>query len=112
LLGGDIEQQVTQEQVIKEKAEYPIIVSFVYPEKLSQLSTFFRLFLLIPQWIVLWLVGILAGVFIFFAWWIILFTGKYPKGLFDFVAGYLRWCTRVLGYFCLLTDKYPPFGTK
>lgn len=95
-----------------EKAEYPITVGVAYPEKLSRLSTFFRGILLIPQYIVLWLVGIVAGIFVFFAWWVILFTGKYPKGLFNFVAGYMRWMTRVSGYYYLLTDKYPPFSTK
>ncbi len=110
-----MEQQVTQEQVAKvtkENVEYPITVNVVYPEKLSRLTTFFRLFMLIPQMIVLWLVGMLAGIFMFFAWFAIMFTGKYPKGLFNFVSGYLRWSTRVSGYYYLLTDKYPPFSLK
>jgi len=101
-----------EQQVVKEKAEYPITVGVVYPEKLSRLSTFFRFFLLIPQMIVLWFVGIIACIFVFFAWWAIMFTGKYPKGLFNFVAGYMRWSTRVSGYYYLLTDKYPPFSLK
>jgi hypothetical protein len=99
-----------QQQVATEKPGYPITVGVAYPEKLSRLSTFFRIILLIPQNIVLYFVGIVAFVLMFFAWWAILFTGKYPKGLFDFVAGYLRWSTRVSGYFYLLTDKYPPFS--
>ena len=107
-----MEQQVVKEQGTKEKVEYPITVSAAYPEKLSRLSTFFRFFLLIPQMIVLWFVGIVAGVFMFFAWFAIMFTGKYPKGLFNFVAGYMRWSTRVSGYYYLLTDKYPPFSLK
>lgn len=101
-----------QQQVTTEKPGYPITVGVAYPEKLSRLSTFFRIILLIPQYIVLYFVGIVAFVLMFFAWWAILFTGKYPKGLFDFVAGYLRWSTRVSGYFYLLTDKYPPFSLK
>jgi hypothetical protein len=99
-----------QQQVATEKPGYPITVGVAYLEKLSRLSTFFRIILLIPQNIVLYFVGIVAFVLMFFAWWAILFTGKYPKGLFDFVAGYLRWSTRVSGYFYLLTDKYPPFS--
>lgn len=102
-----MEQQVPTGQV-----EYPITVGAVYPEKLSRLSTFFRLILVIPQAIVLYLVQIVAGIFLFFSWFAILFTGKYPKGLFNFVSGYLRWSTRVSGYILLLTDKYPPFSMK
>ena len=90
--------------------EYPITVSVQYSEKLSQLTTFLRCFMVIPQSIVLSALGIVAGVILFFAWWAILFTGKYPKGMFDFISGYLRWTTRVSGYSFLLTDKYPPFG--
>jgi hypothetical protein len=101
-----------EQQVAPKKVEYPITVGVAYPEKLSRLSTFFRLILVIPQYIVLWFLGIVAGIMMFFAWWAILFTGKYPKGLFDFVAGYLRWSTRVSGYSRLLTDKYPPFSMK
>jgi hypothetical protein len=101
-----------EQQVATKKVDYPITVGITYPEKLSRLSTLFRLILVIPQAIVVYLVGIIAGIMMFFAWWAILFTGKYPKGLFDFVAGYLRWNTRVSGYYSLLTDKYPPFSMK
>ena len=99
-----------QQQVATEKPGYPITVGVAYPERLSRLSTFFRLILAIPQYIVLYFLNIVAFVLMFFAWWAILFTGKYPKGLFDFVAGYVRWNTRVTGYLSLLTDKYPPFS--
>jgi hypothetical protein len=91
---------------------YPITVEFVYPEKLSRLSTFFRIILAIPQFIAIYFVELVAGICVFLAWFAILFTGKYPKGLYDFVAGALRWSTRVSGYVYLLTDKYPPFSLK
>lgn len=90
--------------------EYPIVIDFDYKEKLSRLTTFLRLLLIIPQWIALYLIGIAASVVIFIAWWAILFTGRYPRWAFNFVAGYVRWYTRVSGYYCLLTDKYPPFS--
>jgi hypothetical protein len=92
-----------------EVTNYPITFGAVYPEKMSRLTTFFRLILVIPQAIVLYFVGIAASVVAFIAWWAILFTGNYPKGMYDFFVGYMRWSTRVNGYTYLLTDKYPPF---
>jgi hypothetical protein len=91
-------------------ATYPITFNAEYPAKLSRLSTFFRCLLVIPQSFVLYFISIAAGVVIFISWWAILFTGRYPKGLFDFIAGYMRWSTRVNGYSSLLTDEYPPFS--
>jgi hypothetical protein len=94
----------------KGQQEYPITFNAVYPEKMSRLTTFFRFILLIPQAIVLYFLSIAAAVVTFIAWWAILFTGKYPKGLWDFMVGYTRWSTRVNGYSYFLTDKYPPFN--
>ena len=55
----------------------------------------------------LWLAAIVC---VIIAWFAILFTGRYPRGLFDFVLGVLRWGNRVAGYaFVLVTDEYPPF---
>jgi hypothetical protein len=101
---------VEQQPTTAGNAGYPITVGVAYPEKLSRLTTFFRIFMIIPQAIVLYFINIAASVILFISWWAILFTGKYPKGLFDFIAGTLRWTTRVNGYSYLLTDKYPPFS--
>jgi len=92
--------------------EYPITIGISYSQKLSRLTTFFRAFMVIPHAIILWALGIASGVVAFIAWWAILFTGKYPKWAFDFIAGYVRWYTRVSGYYLLLTDKYPPFSIE
>jgi hypothetical protein len=87
-----------------------------YPEKLSRgkllLKTFFGwLYVGIPHGFLLFFYGIAVAVVLFIAWWAILFTGKFPKKMFDFVIGYIRWGLRVgayLGYW--FTDQYPPFN--
>ena len=59
---------------------------------------------------VLFFLYIAAAVAVVIAWFAILFTGRYPRGLFDFIEGVTRWHNRVVGYALLLvTDRYPPF---
>jgi Domain of unknown function (DUF4389) len=84
-----------------------------YPDALAGLNRWLPLvkwLLAIPHYIVLaflWL-GVLVAVIL--AWFAILFTGRYPRGLFDYVEGVIRWHNRVVGYaFILVTDAYPPF---
>jgi hypothetical protein len=89
---------------------YPITFNAVYNEKMSRLTTFFRGLLLIPHLIVLYFLEIAAGIIWVIAWFVILFTGNYPKGLYNFSVGFMRWMTRVGAYGFLLTDKYPPFS--
>jgi ABC-type multidrug transport system permease subunit len=90
--------------------QYPITVGVEYSDRLSRLTTFFRGILIIPHSIVIAALGIVAGILLFISWWAILFMGRYPRGMFNFVSGYLRWITRVNGYSYFLTDKYPPFS--
>ena len=69
--------------------------------------------LAIPHYIVLTLLSVATVFVVVFAWFAILFTGKYPKGLFDFVVGTIRWGNRVIAYaFLLVTDIYPPFSLR
>ncbi|MDD5190771.1 MAG: DUF4389 domain-containing protein [Dehalococcoidales bacterium] len=89
---------------------YPVTFSAEYPGKMSRLTTFFRFILVIPQIFVLYFLEIAAGVITIIAWFAILFTGKYPKGMYDFAVGYMKWSTRVSAYTLFLTDKYPPFS--
>jgi uncharacterized protein DUF4389 len=66
--------------------------------------------LAIPHYIVLIALYIAAVVLVVIAWFAVLFTGRYPRGMFDFVEGVIRWHTRVVAYALLLvTDEYPPF---
>ncbi len=66
--------------------------------------------LAIPHYVVLFFLYIAAFFVVIAAWFAILFTGRYPRGLFDFVLGVLRWGNRVVAYaFVLVTDEYPPF---
>jgi hypothetical protein len=67
--------------------------------------------LAIPHYIVLFFLGLATIFVVIFAWFAILFTGRYPRGAFEFVEGVMRWGNRVAGYaFVLVTDKYPPFS--
>jgi len=99
------------------EGDYPASVSVEYPERLSRGLLLLKVFLGwiyvgIPHGIVLYLYGIAVAVVIFIAFLIILFTARYPKGLFDFVAGYMRWSMRVNVYLLLMRDEYPPFSTE
>lgn len=91
---------------------YPARVNLDYPERLSRLLIFVKWLLIIPHLIVWWFVGLAAFVAILIAWFAILITGSYPRGLFDFVTGALRWLYRISAYIYLMTDKYPPFSLE
>jgi Domain of unknown function (DUF4389) len=80
------------------------------PPKHSRLTTFFRYILAIPLLIINYLYGIGAYVVAFIAWFAIVFTGRYPAGLYSFEAGYLRFSTRAMSYLMLAVDTYPPFN--
>jgi hypothetical protein len=75
----------------------------------NRLTVAFRIILVIPQLIVLLLLGIALLVIDFIAFFAVLFTGRWPSGLRDFVVKVARWYVRVQAYFLLLTDRYPPF---
>ena len=84
-----------------------------YPEVSQDLNRWLPLvkwFLTVPHYVVLLFLYVAAVVVVVIAWFSILFTGRYPRGLFDFVEGVIRWHNRVVGYaFILVTDHYPPF---
>ena len=88
-------------------------LDFPYPDAKEGLNRWLPLvkwLLAIPHYIVLFFLWLAAIVCVIIAWFAILFTGRYPRGLFDFVEGVIRWNNRVGAYaFLLITDRYPPF---
>src|SRR6478609_1153919 len=88
-------------------------LEYVYPDVARDLSRWMpvvKWLLAIPHYIVLFFLDIAAVVVVIVAWFAILFTGRYPRGMFDFVEGVIRWHNRVVGYaLTLVTDQYPPF---
>jgi Domain of unknown function (DUF4389) len=89
-------------------------LEFPYPDAKRELNRWLPLvkwFLAIPHYIVLFFLYIAVIVVVIVAWFAILFTGRYPRGIFGFVEGVIRWHNRVVGYaFILITDRYPPFS--
>jgi hypothetical protein len=101
--------------------EYPPLGEGPYPAELvldvpdkprDRLTVGFRLILAIPHLVAVWVLGVAWGFATVFAWFSILFTGRYPAGLYDFSVGVLRWNTRVEAYLLLLHDEYPPFALE
>jgi Domain of unknown function (DUF4389) len=92
-------------------APYPAAIEIVDPAgSRDRLTVALRILLAIPQFVVLFFV-LLAWCFTTIAaWFIILFTGAYPQGLYEFGVGALRWLLRVQAYLLLLVDDYPPFS--
>jgi hypothetical protein len=102
----DVYPSTDEEQAVHIDIPYPDA-----PRDLSRGLPLVKWFLAIPHYIVLFFISIAAFVCVVVAWFAILFTGRYPAGLFDFVVGVYRWSLRVAAYaFLLTTDQYPPFS--
>ena len=92
-------------------AAYPTSVEIVDPVgPRERLTVFFRLLLAIPHFIVLFFIFVAWFFTTVLAWFVILFSGSYPAGMYDFAVGSLRWLVRVEAYLLLLVDEYPPFS--
>lgn len=96
--------------------EQAVHLEFAYPDAERDLNRGLPLvkwLLAIPHYLVLFFLTIGAVLAVIGAWFAILFTGRYPRSLFDFVEGVIRWHNRVLAYaFLLVTDEYPPFSLQ
>jgi hypothetical protein len=89
-------------------------LDYPYPDAAADLNRLLPLvkwLLAIPHYIVLFFLDIAAFFAVIVTWFAILFTGRYPRGIFSFVEGVFRWHNRVAAYaFTLVTDRYPPFS--
>ena len=94
-----------EEQSVHLRIEYPNAET-----DLNRVLPIFKWLLAIPHYIILIVLGVLAILVTILAWLLILVTGRYPQGMFEFVVGVMRWSYRVGAYaFLLTTDRYPPF---
>jgi len=95
-----------EEQAVHVELDYPDV-----ERDLNRWLPLVKWFLAIPHYIVLFVLGIVAFFALIVAWFAILFTGRYPRPIFDYVVGLMRWGLRVNAYVALLvTDRYPPFS--
>ena len=108
LLLRDEYPSTDEEQAVHLEIDYPDV-----KEDLNRWLPLVKWLLALPHYIILSLLYIVVAVCWIIAWFSILFTGKYPKSIFEFIAGVLRWEVRVVGYaVMLITDQYPPFSTR
>ena len=89
---------------------YPVAFEMDYVKRRSRLTTFFRYILAIPQFVFGWFYAIAFYVVLVIAWFALLFTGRWPSGLYGFAGGFLRYITRFSAYLFLGVDNYPPFS--
>ena len=90
--------------------DYPVSFDVEYPEHLSRWKIFLKWLFAIPQFIIVYLLGIVNGVLIVIGFFAVLFTKKWPRGLFDFSLQIQRWTFNTYAYaLLLLRDEYPPF---
>ena len=106
LLMRDEYPSTDEEQAVRLELDYPDA-----ERDLNRWLPLVKWLLAIPHFAILAALGVIAGVLVVVAWFAILFTGRYPRGIFGFVLGVSRWWLRVEAYALLLiTDRYPPFG--
>jgi hypothetical protein len=107
-LMSDVYPSTDEQQYVHLEVDYPNAET-----ELARGMPLVKWFLAIPHWFILVFLYIAAFVCVVIAWFAILFTGRYPRGLFDFVMGVQRWSLRVTAYaLILVTDRYPPFSLQ
>ncbi len=95
--------------------EYPVRFEVDYPERSDRLLAacgilwFIKPLLLLPHLVVMAFIGMAAALAMWIGYWIVLFTGRYPRELFDFIVGVHRWQNRMTAWIAGLCDRYPSF---
>lgn len=89
---------------------YPVRFDVEYPDGLSRLLIFVKWLLAIPHFIILYALSVVLSAITIIAFFAILFTTRYPEGLFKIAVGVMRWQANVYAYILLLRDDYPPFS--
>jgi hypothetical protein len=89
---------------------YPATVEITYPSELNRWLPLIKWLLAVPHYVALFFVAIGAFFVAVYAFFAVLFTGRWPRGAFDYLVGTVRWYYRVLAYVHLMTDVYPPFS--
>ncbi len=106
LLLRDEYPSTDEEQAVHLEIDYPNV-----ERDLKRWMPLVKWFLAIPHYVVLFVLLVVVLVLTIVAWFAILFTGRYPRGIFNLVVGTFRWGQRVGGYaFLMVTDRYPPFS--
>lgn len=95
-----------------EPGQYPVTFEVDYPTELNRWLPLIKWLLAVPHYVALFFLGLAAFAVLIVAFFAILFTQQYPRGMFDFVVGVLRWGNRVTAYTYLMRDEYPPFSLK
>ena len=105
---GDEYPSTDEEQAVHLVVPYPDVET-----ELNRWLPLVKWILAIPHYIMLAFLGTVALIVLILTWFAILFTGRHPRGLFDFVVGVMRWSLRVQAYMLVLvTDRYPPFRLR
>lgn len=96
---------------------YPVRVEADYPPESSRalalcgmIFVFPKILLLLPHFIILYFLNLVASLIVYIGFWVVFFTGRYPRGMYDFALGVLRWQTRLTAWLYGLVDRYPPFS--
>lgn len=95
-----------------EAGNYAVTYEVDYPERLNRWLPLVKWLLAVPHFVALVVLAVIAAFVSMIVWFGVLFLGRYPRGLFNFMVGVTRWSNRVLAYVYFLRDEYPPFSLK